>query len=341
MANAFLIDALGDRIDNAQTPHEVLGLDRSASGEEIRAAYIYLAKIFHPDNAGDPQTAEIRFKKVSEAYEELKSSYRFSFSPKSQRSQQARGRLAPYAIFIIGFFFVAPATILIATRNDQSNTRVEVVSLPKVQDALTPPEKPRLAVPEPAEQKQEESPQTAAIEPAKEQAVVSEAVVASAAALPSEAVNPPEVVQSEAERPAKVAIEVPKLEEQTKLAAVAEVPPASPAPSPAAEVSEKPSEPSTPSETKSELALAPSPPVPAPPQAAPAEPKIAAAAPVTAKENPFVPSIRAVPRTKSNVAAQIIPKVKPVREDRQVSVGERPRPGFNSSRLQDILAGGL
>lgn len=51
--------------------YEVLGLDRSASTEEIKKAYRKLARKYHPDlNPGDA-TAEEKFKEVSEAHEFL------------------------------------------------------------------------------------------------------------------------------------------------------------------------------------------------------------------------------------------------------------------------------
>lgn len=54
--------------------YEVLGVARSASGEEISAAYRRLAIQHHPDkNPGDAQ-AVLRFKEVSEAYEILNDS---------------------------------------------------------------------------------------------------------------------------------------------------------------------------------------------------------------------------------------------------------------------------
>lgn len=49
-------------------PYEVLGLDRSASDEEIKRAYRRLALQYHPDrNPNDPH-AEERFKQATEAY---------------------------------------------------------------------------------------------------------------------------------------------------------------------------------------------------------------------------------------------------------------------------------
>ncbi|MBP1468520.1 J domain-containing protein [Candidatus Chloroploca sp. M-50] len=51
--------------------YQVLGLNRSASEQEIKQAYRKLARTYHPDiNPGDKQ-AETRFKEINEAYEVL------------------------------------------------------------------------------------------------------------------------------------------------------------------------------------------------------------------------------------------------------------------------------
>ncbi|MBC7922631.1 MAG: molecular chaperone DnaJ [Ferruginibacter sp.] len=51
--------------------YEILGVDRSASAEEIKKAYRKIAIKFHPDKNPDDPTAEDKFKEAAEAYEML------------------------------------------------------------------------------------------------------------------------------------------------------------------------------------------------------------------------------------------------------------------------------
>jgi molecular chaperone DnaJ len=51
--------------------YEVLGVGRSASGDQIKRAYRALAREHHPDVARDKSKAEHRFKEINEAYEVL------------------------------------------------------------------------------------------------------------------------------------------------------------------------------------------------------------------------------------------------------------------------------
>ena len=52
--------------------YEVLGIDRSASENDIKSAYRKLAMKYHPDRNPDDKAAEDRFKEATEAYEVLK-----------------------------------------------------------------------------------------------------------------------------------------------------------------------------------------------------------------------------------------------------------------------------
>jgi curved DNA-binding protein len=55
----------------AKDYYAILGVNRGASGEEVKLAYRRLAQRFHPDVSTDPN-AEERFKEVVEAYEALR-----------------------------------------------------------------------------------------------------------------------------------------------------------------------------------------------------------------------------------------------------------------------------
>jgi curved DNA-binding protein len=51
--------------------YETLGVPKTATDEEIRAAFRKLARKHHPDVAKDKKAAEEKFKEINEAYEVL------------------------------------------------------------------------------------------------------------------------------------------------------------------------------------------------------------------------------------------------------------------------------
>jgi len=61
----------GEKVASKRDYYEVLGINKTASEEEIKSAYRKLAKKYHPDmNQGD-KGAEAKFKELNEAYEVL------------------------------------------------------------------------------------------------------------------------------------------------------------------------------------------------------------------------------------------------------------------------------
>ena len=76
--------ALAEMARRAREPHEVLGVPRNASDEEVRSAYRRLAQLHHPDHNGGSLEAARRFEEVQDAYAEIVRRRRGS--PGSQRA---------------------------------------------------------------------------------------------------------------------------------------------------------------------------------------------------------------------------------------------------------------
>src|ERR1700722_4500134 len=51
--------------------YKVLGVERTASSDDIRKAFRKLARVYHPDVAKDKKTAEEKLKTINKAYEVL------------------------------------------------------------------------------------------------------------------------------------------------------------------------------------------------------------------------------------------------------------------------------
>ena len=75
--------------------YAALGVERGASGEEIKKAYRRLAQKYHPDVSKEPE-AEVRFKEIAEAYQTLKDpEKRAAYDALGQRPQGEEFRPPP------------------------------------------------------------------------------------------------------------------------------------------------------------------------------------------------------------------------------------------------------
>ena len=68
----------GEKASEPESPYDVLGVKPGASQEELKKAYRELVSKYHPDKVahlGDEfrKLAEIRFKQIQQAYQQLKS----------------------------------------------------------------------------------------------------------------------------------------------------------------------------------------------------------------------------------------------------------------------------
>jgi molecular chaperone DnaJ len=78
--------------------YEVLGVSKDASQEEMRRAYLKLAKEFHPDKTGGDREAEDKLKEINAAYDTLKS------PEKRKKYDQERDARSAFSGFSSGGF---------------------------------------------------------------------------------------------------------------------------------------------------------------------------------------------------------------------------------------------
>jgi uncharacterized protein YjbI with pentapeptide repeats len=95
------------RLGSNAAPHDVLGVSRSASLREIRAAYLRLVKALHPDAHVYDPLAEARLKAINCAYQDLKDLHRRAALPNARSGSFARRG----AVFAAGFL-TSVATVL-------------------------------------------------------------------------------------------------------------------------------------------------------------------------------------------------------------------------------------
>src|SRR5690242_8018045 len=88
--------------------YEVLGLERTATAEEVKKAYRQLAVKCHPDKNPGDKTAEEKFKELSEAYEVLSEPQKraaydqyghAAFDPRMRSGGRGGGFHDPFDIF--------------------------------------------------------------------------------------------------------------------------------------------------------------------------------------------------------------------------------------------------
>ena len=81
-------------MSNPVSPHEVLGLDQSASKVEIKSRYRLLARKYHPDVNNGDRTALWVFRQIDTAYKNLNGQPRAKPPDLDERVRRAKQRAA-------------------------------------------------------------------------------------------------------------------------------------------------------------------------------------------------------------------------------------------------------
>lgn len=75
--------------------YQVLGVPKSATPEDVRKAYLALAKVWHPDVCSEPQANE-RFQSIQAAYSLLKDSGGRELYDAIEEAEKSKDALAEY-----------------------------------------------------------------------------------------------------------------------------------------------------------------------------------------------------------------------------------------------------
>jgi curved DNA-binding protein CbpA len=113
------LGALGIKIDEGKSASEILGLVPNASRAEIREAYIRLAKKYHPDTHPGDLVAERRFKRITKAYDELRSPFNVMGGAHTYRAPGFWGAYRQALAIAVMFFVLTPLAMFLAMRNEE------------------------------------------------------------------------------------------------------------------------------------------------------------------------------------------------------------------------------
>jgi len=90
------LDQYLERVEGAETHYDIMGVEKTAPANEVKAAYLMMAKLFHPDRYHREtgsllRRIQVAFTNLAQAYDTLKSSeLRESYDYKIRKQQEAR-----------------------------------------------------------------------------------------------------------------------------------------------------------------------------------------------------------------------------------------------------------
>jgi curved DNA-binding protein CbpA len=113
------LDALGIMVDEGESAAEILGLPLKASSAEVREAYIRLAKAYHPDTHPGDLAAERRFKRITKAYNELRSPFHVIGGAQTYRAPEFWGANRRMLAIAAMFFVLTPLAIFFVVRSEE------------------------------------------------------------------------------------------------------------------------------------------------------------------------------------------------------------------------------